>query len=593
MMVLLASSAIVHAQPQRCRDGLDPFNDPRNQDVICLPEVGRMSATLQCERPDYQQENFGQQIIPLGDIDGDSLADWIIGRVRCDTSTFVFYFRYPVQLLLFNGKRGELPQQENGIRIGLSEFFSSCKVVGVGDWDADNHGDIVMLTEVYGDTSSGNVGANYDLRQLVVFWGQSNGGYTVSDTTRLSNSRTNNWLIYNSATTVDVDHDSVSDLIVLGGAGVEAGKVVATAPIFLYRGHKGKRWGRDGVPHSADWRWWNPPPMNTLSSGDQDGDGYSDIFLINNAEPSIGTASVLYGRNDGRMPDTTSVETVDLLIANGKTSLFMDVTGDNIPELLVTSGSENRIKVFAGLKGQRLKEQYGPGHASLDTASPHWWKRPWAEIWEPAKFGGSWPGSYDLLYDLGDVDLDGIGDIVGFNGPWLTVYHTGNRLDSLIDAMVDCRAAGGGLDDKPKEVAVLGDIDGSGIPTIAVGINDVLYVKPSKDMPRNGRGRMLPDGTGPATVEQVQQPDRNAIQLRAMPNPANEEVQLMWNTTFLSGTAIITVTSPTGEEIASYRSTASGGHYIWRTEGIADGTYFLTLVTEHQRATAQVVLHHQ
>jgi hypothetical protein len=240
--------------------------------------------------------------------------------------------------------------------------------------------------------------------------------------------------------------------------------------------------------------------MNTLASGDQDGDGYTDIYLHNNAEPSIGTVSVLYGRGNGALPDTTNVETVDLLIANGKTSLFNDVTGDGIPELLVTSGSESRIKVFVGLKGQRLKEQYGPGHTSLDTASSHWWKRPWVEVWEPGKFGGSWPGSYDRLYDLGDIDSDEVGEVVGFNGPWVTIYRGGNWLDSLIDGMIDCRSAGGGLDDDPDGIAVLGDIDGSGIPTIAVGVNGVLYVKATTELPKTADWRLIPDGTGPAAV---------------------------------------------------------------------------------------------
>ena len=47
---------------------------------------------------------------------------------------------------------------------------------------------------------------------------------------------------------------------------------------------------------------------------------------------------------------------------------------------------------------------------------------------------------------------------------------------------------------------MLGDIDGSGIPTIAVGINGVLYVKATTELPQSGIWRMVPDGTGPASV---------------------------------------------------------------------------------------------
>jgi hypothetical protein len=482
---MLAVAAIAHAQPQRCRDGLQPSGDPRNAEVICLPEVGRM---LPPGTPCVK--NFGQQIIPLGDIDGDSLADWIIERVRCDTSDS--YPHYPEEVLLFHGVKGILPLIESSQRIGPTELLSLMRVLTVGDWDGNNHVDIAAYVQVYSENTLAG--------RVIVFWADEGGRYSIADTSRLS-CDADGWYGWESAVSVDVTGDSIQDLVMYGwyGYGLTSltnGKEIPVPKLLLFQGHRGQRWGREGVPHSADLRWWNPPPMNMLSAGDHDGDGYVDLYLHNNGFPSY--VSVLYGRPEGGLPDTTNVESADLASIGARTSLFVDVTGDRIPELVVTNDVRHLLRVYIGLRGQRLSNQFGiePPH----PGEKQWWGKPWAEVWEPPKINPTWAGPYDRLYDLGDIDNDGVGDLCSFSGPWVTVYRGGNWLDSLIDGMIDCRAAGGGLDDDPDGIAVLGDIDGSGIPTIAVGVNGVLYVKATTELPKTADWRRVPDGTGPAAV---------------------------------------------------------------------------------------------
>jgi hypothetical protein len=124
-------------------------------------------------------------------------------------------------------------------------------------------------------------------------------------------------------------------------------------------------------------------------------------------------------------------------------------------------------------------------------------------VWEPKKVNDNWFGPYDLLYDVGDIDLDGVGDICSYNAPWVTFYRGGDHLDSLIDAMVDCRVIGWGADDRSPSIVRLGDIDGSGVETIAVGGEGVVYIKPTSEVSETGIYRLLPDGTGVAGTPEM------------------------------------------------------------------------------------------
>src|SRR3954469_13092929 len=89
-LLVLLPAALLRAQPQHCRDGFaePPRVDPRNPEVICLPELGRMYGTLHCADFDGNTEHFGQEIIPIGDVNQDKLDDWTVLQSRCDSSKF-------------------------------------------------------------------------------------------------------------------------------------------------------------------------------------------------------------------------------------------------------------------------------------------------------------------------------------------------------------------------------------------------------------------------------------------------------------------------------------------------------------------------
>jgi hypothetical protein len=203
---------------------------------------------------------------------------------------------------------------------------------------------------------------------------------------------------------------------------------------------------------------------------------------------------VLYGRANA-LPDTNEIQSVNLSGVHGYGSLLSDVTGDAIPEFLVHTGRDtagNSVKVYIGLKGQRLTEQYGSGNDPAQLDSTRWWGRPWAEIWLPFRIDTRWFLSDPLLLDFGDGNLDGVGDIWAYSWPYLLCYSGEEHLDSLVDGMLDTRPA-----IQAGANAVLGDIDGSGRRVLGFGDgNAVVFFSGSERMSSDGTSRRLPQGTG-------------------------------------------------------------------------------------------------
>jgi hypothetical protein len=335
--------------------------------------------------------------------------------------------------------------------------------------------------------------------------------------------------------------------------------------------------------------WWNPPFRNdidVLTAVDHDADGNVDISFHDNNTFAAGNVAVLYGRA-GALPDTADVEWLWLKEANGYYSVFTDVTGDRIPEFVTCGGQTARV--YLGQKGQRLTEQYGSGNDAPRPGQQQWWGKPWAEVWQPNRINSNWFGDNGTLLDFGDGDGDRVNDIWTFSWPYLLLYRGGDRLDSLVDALVDIRG------DMVYDWTVLGDIDSSGVPTLAFSAgNGIRYIKPSAEVPRTGIYRRLPEGTGPASVTTPthrQEVELESLNLHAAPNPARGEVLLRWDSSQMHGDATITMTTTLGERIATYSTNARSGAFLWHTGSIAPGTYYISLFTTTIGSTTTVVLH--
>src|SRR5512133_1593469 len=166
VVVTAAGVAQPTKDPNGCNMGwaMPPDVDPRNPDIFCLPEFGSMTGV---------GAQYGNNIWPLGDLNGDSLQDWAIGH-NLDT----FYHNpppqiggtYPREVLIYRGERGRLPDPQNYERVGPTELGSVSWLVASGDWDNSGSIDLGVAIRIIGDTSYGNVGADFNLSSLVVFW---------------------------------------------------------------------------------------------------------------------------------------------------------------------------------------------------------------------------------------------------------------------------------------------------------------------------------------------------------------------------------------------------------------------------------------
>jgi len=493
ILVSLALATAASAQSTSpCNQGraVPPRVDPRHPSAICLPELGVMYGLFpKCVGAGG--EEYGRQIIPLGDITGDGIDDWIIEHVRCDTAVAVrSSARYPVDILLYHGVHDSLPDSHSGQRIGPTEIGAVTNFLACGDWDGDGYKDLAVRIQIYGDTSFGNT-KGYDVARCVVFWGNAAGTFSSTDTTCLWGGA-DGWAGPHTAFSSDIDNDGLDDLMTWNweGAGLTNGVIIPVPKLLIFRGKGGQRWGHDGRSRAADWQWWNPPHTTNLASLDQDSDGTADVVLYGNSDGGWGYVSILYGRPEGGLPDTSDMQSIALSPAYGHSSLFTDVTGDHVPELILNCSDNNRIRIFIGLKGQRLLEQFGSGHDPERPGEQQWWGKPWAEIILPRGVNDYWFRTENELYDLGDGDLDGIGDIWCLSWPYLLCYRGGSTLDDLADGIVDVRPANG-----LKTAAVLGDIDGSGKITMALGGAGVVLVQGTTKLPRTGKFRRLPEGT--------------------------------------------------------------------------------------------------
>lgn len=574
--------ALAQAQP-------NPRIVPRHPFAVELPELGRMFGI-----PGMDCAYGFLGIHPIGDCNNDSLADWIIPRRRCDTSV---NGTTPEDLLLYKGVRGRLPATEDRLRIGPTEIGSSVKFLAAGDWDGDTHLDIAMSMKVFGDTSFGEPNT-IGLSHVVILWGNAEGSYGVDDTTRLENG-TVGWLTPGGGYTHDFNHDGVDDLLLVGIRGFQDGEVKRTMPgmqVFL----GGARWGNE-YGRRSDWGCWSWP-VGELSFVDQDADGLTDFIFTHNTGSSqdFGAVRIIYG-TQGVIIDTANVVEVSLAPANGKHSLLADISGDKVPELLVNTGGQETLKAYIGLKGQRITEQFGSGDEPPHPGEDVWWGKPWAAIPLPNKLHDGWAAAgWEDILNLGDGGLDGVGDAWTFTVPDIIFYNGGRFFDSLYDGWINIPCGGG------TALEVLGDIDGSGKRTIALGYlcngtQGIKFVQASDSVPKTGRFRQLPPGTD--TVSAVASSEwrvASGLGVQVFPNPANGAVRIIWrrgdpprragSETRGNGDASIAVRDMLGQEVITIMVPAYRGEAVWNAARTFSGTYLITVTIGDVSETAEVII---
>ena len=573
---LLTAALPCFAQPER-------RIVPRHDWAIELPELGRMTgAPGDC--------NFGEKIIPIGDCNNDSLADWLVLRRRCDTT---FIGRPPNDLLLYKGVRGGLPSHEDRVRIGPEEVAVELRFIAAGDWNGDSYGDLaIKITPMIKDSITNPIG--YGVGTFVIWWGNERGEYSLGDTTHVTIAA-DGWLGPQVGWSWDIDRDGVDDLLVDGVSGLLQGEIdQSMPPTQIYFGARGKRWGRE-IDALWDWGWWSMVP-GRLEIIDQDADGFDDLVFYDNVSSSnkTGGIRIIYGTEE-HIIDTASVVDVRYDSAWGKVSLLRDITGDGVRELILNTGGQERLKVFIGFKGQRIVEQYGSGNEPAHPGEAVWWGKPWASVPLPGLLHDGWDAAGgSLLFDLGDADLDGVDDIWVYSVPDMIVYRGAYFLDSLYDAWIRMNNTG--------SLAVLGDIDGSSIPTIIytdlkASPVSLRFLQPSTDVPRTGRYRALPPGTEPPSTS-VRPTDRtlvdsHAITVSSRPNPGRDEIVIEWSLPqgySPTESLQLQITDMLGQEVLSTTLLRSQTEFHWNATQTFAGTYSVTISSDSAVGSTTIIL---
>jgi hypothetical protein len=337
----------------------------------------------------------------------------------------------------------------------------------------------------------------------------------------------------------------VHDLLVVTHGRHYVETVQSPAPrLMLFRGQQGRRWGAEGNGVRPDWSLWEAPFSYRVKVVDHDGDGVLDVAMFRDREhlDLVGGVSIAYG-NRGGLPDTAMLNAT-FVVYEGHTGTYgelIDVTGDRVPELIVAcsdtvdflSGTMRWI-VYVGRRGHRLDKQFGSGNDAPQPGDSLWWGRPWTSIWAPSHYSGNWSRPLRAVFECGDIGLDGFGDFCGYSDPQLVCYNGGTNLDSWIDATYRVPSQIASIF-RPR-ITRLGNIDGSGVPTIAVSeaansefAGQVHFVKATPRVPTNGFEISLPTGTDrPASAPSMNASEGAFVSLSASPNPATTSTTLRW-----------------------------------------------------------------
>jgi len=308
--------------------------------------------------------------LSAADVNGDGKLDLLIGNEFGD-----------VLILLGNGDGTFQPYQRSDRNIALA----------VAD---------------FGNGTKGLIYANQSLDRVVVDYG---GQKTVVG------DRSKGLLAPGAVQLADLDGDGIKDLIVANSG---------SNNVLVYLGRRDRQFGQALNGGHGFFAGTNPVGITVA---DVDGDGRPDLVIANKGSNDV---SILLNRKQGN--SITFIPGPRLKVGSGPVSTVVkDVTGDGIPDVLVSNSQSNNVMLLPGVGGGFFNDQ-NPKVIALPSAGPMYPFGPGVVVLNPGS------NTVTLISDFMDTSpLTRTFPSGGSDPVAAVVFHSDNGFDNLIVANND------------------------------------------------------------------------------------------------------------------------------------------------------------
>ncbi len=368
----------------------DNGQDAEGRAFVYLSRSGGLSSyPAWTAESDQATSWFGTSVATAGDVNGDGYSDVIVGAPNYDNGE-----TNEGQAFVYNGGGGTLDATDFWqIGNGLAGDYLGSAVASGGDINGDGYSDFILGAPGYdgGQTDEGRIAVYYGERDdtSIPYYFESNQDGALFGTSL--------------APAGDVNGDGYSDIII--GAPSYTNGQTSEGRAFVYLGSSGGLlavpWTAESNQAQARFGW------SVAGAGDVNGDGYSDVIIgayeYANGEDNEGRAYVYLGSPTGLGPSPAWTAESNQVVAGFGNSVASagDVNGDGYSDVIVgaplyDNGQSNEGRAFLYL-----------GSPAGLAAAPAWTAESNQVI---ADFGVSVAG-------VGDVNGDGYSDvIVGADG---------------------------------------------------------------------------------------------------------------------------------------------------------------------------------